>query len=181
MPQKTKTQVTKEREEEALKSYQWNFSGLVHEFNLLHTRAGHYININWMGVAAYIPVFVITLANLGNPQLRLFACIYLEVIAIIGLIATFISIPGTSQAISAVKRYIQNQAQIEKELGNDHSFLSDVSLGRTPDPNGNFHEHETSLNFHKVLPYLLVCLWLTLIGFAGWLYFLPAPIDGSLP
>ena len=174
-----RTPVTPEREAEALRSYKWNFDGLVHEFNLLHTRAGHYININWMMLAGYLAVFGVTLANSGVATLRPIACAFLCVVTITGFVSAITSVSGIGQAISAVKRYIQNQGQIERELGKEHAFLSDVSLGRQPDPLGNYKEHESSLRFHRVLPYLLIFFWLTLLGFAVWLYFVPIPAQAK--
>jgi hypothetical protein len=163
------------REEELLKAYKWNFDAMVHEFNLLHTRAGQYINTNWMMVAMYVPVLGVALANLGNQDLRNFASALLGVAALTGLIVSATSIAGIEQAVTAIKRYILNQCKIETELGKDHSFVCDVTLGRTPDSTGCFREHESSLRFHRVLPWLLIVLWLALGGFAFWLVTLPAP------
>jgi hypothetical protein len=170
-----KSPITPEREAEALRSYKWNFDGLIHEFNLLHTRTGHYINIGWMMLAGYIAVFGVTLANSGSRLLRPIACGFLIALAVSGLVSAVTSVSGVSQALMAIKRYIQNQGHIERELGKDHTFLTDVSLGRQPDPLGNYKEHESSLRFHRLLPWYLMVFWCVLLIFAVWLYFLPVP------
>jgi hypothetical protein len=161
-------------EEESLKYYKWNFDGILHEFNLLHNRAGHYINVNWMLIAVYMPVFGVTLTNLGNRQLRYFACPLLTLIAILGLMSAFYSIEGIRQAVKAIKRYIQNQDKIEQNLGRDNTFISAISLGRIPDSTGDYKEHNKSLRFHRALPKILIALWSTLLCFAVLLLCLPS-------
>jgi hypothetical protein len=61
---------------------------------------------------------------------------------------------------------MQNQKNIEDELGEDHTFLYDVSLRRKPESTGEYREHERSLRFHRALPWLLAILWIAFGGFA---------------
>ena len=166
---------TPEREKEALQSYKWNYDGIVHEFNLLHTRVGHLIIVTGIFIATYMPVFTITLANLENKSLRIFACLYLGLVALLGLATSISSISGIRQAIYAIKRYLKNQSDIEKELGKDHPFLNDVSLGRTPNSLGDYNEHEVSLRFHQVLPFIFIGIGLFQLAFTFLIHLLPIP------
>ena len=66
----------------------------------------------------------------------------------------------------AIKRYLKNLQELENELGKESPFIRDVTLGRIPDSLGNFWEHEASLRFHKMLPYLVSAFWILQVFFA---------------
>lgn len=168
-----------EQEIELQTWHKWNFDGVTHEFNLLHTRTWQCINSNWLLVALYVPVLVFTLGNIHNQLLKYFTYPVLALAAIAGVVVSATTISGITQAITAIKRYLQNQRDIHEQMGNDSRFVRYVTLGRKPDTVGNYPEHESSLRFHRVLPWFLISFWILLAVFSVCIIFIQLPVPSA--
>ena len=158
-------------DQQAIDAYKWNFDAEAHELDLLHTRAGHAISLSAILIAAYIS------AHLGSfrPSIfnadtaKMFPAWVLKsllslppALALLGMILACSFIPGISEAVKAINRYYQSQLEIEKELGSEHQFVRDVSLGRNTESITGDHAHLRSLRAYKFLPYFLIALWAVL-------------------